>query len=272
MREYLCTYKYVIFFKKGGHMRISKIGLVCFFLILVTMYVVQSKSGILFSSGQKDAVTNVSWQIDRERGNVSFTLQNEKGQPLRTIGENEQDKFAVCIMNNTLKQCEDVKPTYIGNGTFTFQHAFLQTTTLFLYIKDQETRQELAKKELVIETANDKQVPLTADALLTSKIGPYPASLQFSMLKANRKESIALQIQSEEDLTIISPNGELSRLLIVDEKLTHLISVVPQTNKPGRQITFDVTFPAEGNYKLMGTFYLNGKMYLKSYVVKVAKE
>ncbi|WP_379968606.1 hypothetical protein [Ectobacillus sp. sgz5001026] len=252
-------------------MRISKIGLACFFLILLAMYVIQSKSGILFSSGQKDAVPNVSWQIDGKRGSVSFTLQNEKGEPLRTIGENEQNKFVVCIMNNMLKQCEDVKPTYIGNGTFTFQHVFIQNTTLFLYIKDQETRQELAKKELVIGPANDKQTPLTVDALLTSNIGPYPASLQFSMLKANRKESIAIQIQSEEDLTNISPSGEVSRLLIVDEKLTHLISVVPQSNKPGRQITFDVTFPEEGNYKLMGTFYLNGKTYLKSYVVKVAK-
>ncbi|WP_416826780.1 hypothetical protein [Ectobacillus polymachus] len=254
-------------------MRIRKFGIACFFLILVAMFTIQSKYGILFHPDQAYALSNalVTWNIDKDKGSGTFVLQNEKGEPLGGIGENQQNQMVIYAVNNGLTQYEEIKPTYIGKGTFTFQYPFKQTTTLFLYIKDNETRQELAKKEIVVETRDAKQTPITVDALLTSKIGPYDASLQFSALKANRNENIMLQFESKDNLIFTAPTGELSRFLIVNEKLTHFISAVPQMNKSSKQLSFLITFPEDGIYKMVGTFYVNGSIYTKSYVVNVGK-
>lgn len=263
-------------------MKKTKVGIVCVFLaFLVGAYF--HKQGIQLGARETSVIENerVSWDIElangKEKRTVTFTLYNEQGEELRGVNDEVQNQFRVLIVDHGLVRYEDMHPTFLGKGTFTFSYKFLPSVsyTIFLYKQDGHIREQLARTDIPRKEAGaeNDQHSLTADPLLTTKIGAYDVSLLFNALKAKQKQLLTFQFQTKkgESIRFQSPSGEQAHLFIIDENRKHFLTALPLAAKTGKQLQFEVMFPEEGLYKLWGTIYLNGKMYEKPFVVQVGK-
>ncbi len=78
------------------------------------------------------------------------------------------------------------------------------------------------------------------------------------------------QAKKGEKLKLHSERGEEETLYIVDETRENFLYAMPVDTD--EQLQYRITFPAQGTYKLWGTFYINGKKYEKDFIVQVQKE
>ncbi|WP_028400440.1 hypothetical protein [Ectobacillus panaciterrae] len=262
-------------------MKKSTIGIIIVFLVFLAGFYLQKHGSFSFGAKTASVVDDaqVSWDVEtgKTKGEqkVTFTLLDEKGDQLRGLNDQIQNQIHALVVDDTLVHYEDIQPTFLGKGTFTFSHKLEKPHTIFLFLEDDQTREQIARKEIAVkeESKTDKNKrKLALDALLTTKIGPYEASLIFNALKPKRQEKLTFQFQTKDVVRFQSPSGQPSRLLIVDDQKKHFLTAVPAQGNSSNQLQFSLTFPEEGHYKLWGTFYINGKAYEKSFVVQVVKQ
>ncbi|PEA55887.1 hypothetical protein CON64_04410 [Bacillus pseudomycoides] len=220
-------------------------------------------------------IQQVKWQLHdmdvNEIANIIFQLQNKKGAEIRGVN----DHIRMFIVDKQLTQSYQVRPTFVGNGSYKATHQFKKEGeyTIFLYEETGDTTKQFAEKNIVVgnKVVEKKQNSIAVDTILTKNIGPYKTSLLFRTLHPNEEETLTFQFQigKGQKIKFRSNTGERAELRIVDERQQHFLYVVP--NNDTEQLQFRVTFPSEGIYKIWGTFYIDGKKYEEQFTLQVQK-
>ncbi|MFD0768585.1 hypothetical protein ACFQZ1_06610 [Bacillus sp. CGMCC 1.60114] len=247
------------------------IGIITLLLIVLGGFYMNKYKNSEETTGQ---IQQVKWQLDdidvNKTAHIIFQLQDKKGNEIRGVN----DHIRMFIVDKQLAQSLQVRPTFVGNGSYkaTYQFKKEGEYTIFLYEEMGDTTNQFAEKNIVIGNKEEKkQRPISIDTVLTKKIGTYKASLLFPALHPNEEETLTFQFQIErgQKLKFRSNTGERAVLRIVDEKQQHFLYAVPVNDE--EQLQFRVTFPSEGIYKIWGTFYINGKKYEEQFVLQVQK-
>ncbi|MFD3446167.1 hypothetical protein ACFDTO_16355 [Microbacteriaceae bacterium 4G12] len=258
-------------------------GILIVFLAFIGVAYAEKK-GLFQSSSVHSTMkseTKVVWKLSdvalHKQASITFTLQDENGKELRRLDEGLQSQIHVFITNSSLSEYKDIKPNFLGNGTFSFSYTFSkeENYTIFLYRQNEQQQEQFAAKEIVLSNEGVKKASkLIPDSLLTTKIDSYEMSLVFNMLKPNQQESLQFQFQNKEGQSIRfqSSAQERNHLIIIDENRKHLIYLPPANEKRKNELTFPVEFPEEGMYKLYGTFYLDRQKYERNFVINVGKK
>ncbi|MEH7462900.1 hypothetical protein V7166_12695 [Bacillus thuringiensis] len=220
-------------------------------------------------------IQQVKWQLHdidvNEIANIIFQLQNKKGAEIRGVN----DHIRMFIVDKQLTQSYQVRPTFVGNGSYKATQQFKKEGeyTIFLYEETGDTTKQFAEKNIVVgnKVVEKKKNPIAVDTVLTKNIGPYKTSLLFRTLHPNEEETLTFQFQigKGKKIKFRSNTGERAELRIVDGGRQHFLYVVPSND--AEQLQFRVTFPSEGIYKIWGTFYIDGKKYEEQFTLQVQK-
>ncbi|MBO9128305.1 hypothetical protein [Bacillus sp. 165] len=262
--------------------KITGIVLLLFVAFVIVSYF--QREVALFSNGQEDKFTEldntrVSFSIPNitvnKKAKIQFTLQDEKGTALRGLNDTEQGKVHAVIMDDNLTHYEDIHPKFSGKGLFLISHTFKKKGqySLFLYVQDGQKREMFAQKSIQVGKERKEPLPLQANSMLTTTVDGIQMSVIFNLLEAEKKEGITFRFQgNKEDLyTLSSASGKQPKLMIADETNSIILFAAPEKVKKKNDISFSVTFPKPGLYKIWADFYINGKGYEKEFVVTVTE-
>ncbi|HDR7792533.1 TPA: hypothetical protein QCY19_001071 [Bacillus luti] len=248
------------------------IGLVALVLIVAGGFYIKKYQETVETVGD---VQEVKWDVSNGKGNekvdIVFQLLNKKNNEVRGVN----DQIRTVIVDEQLKHIQKIKPTFAGSGSYKLSSKIVKDEgyTVFLYEDKGKSAESFAKRDFGVkkEEEKKKKVKFPIDSVLTKKIGEYEVSLLFGALHPNEPVTLTFQFQAKkgEKLKLHSERGEMETLYIVDEAREHFLYAIPVDTD--EQLQYRITFPAEGAYKIWGTFYINGKKYEKEFIVQVQK-
>ncbi|MDM5238334.1 hypothetical protein [Bacillus cereus] len=246
------------------------IGLVALLLIVAGGFYIKKYQETVETVGD---VEEVKWDLTKgnEKVDILFQLLNKKNSEVRGVN----DEIRAVIVDGQLKQVQQMKPTFAGNGSYKLSSKIAKDEgyTIFLYEDKNKSVKSFAKKDFGEEREgeNKKKAKFPIDSVLTKKIGEYEVSLLFGALHPNEPATLTFQFQAKkgEKLKLHSERGEVETLYIVDEARENFLYAMPVDTD--EQLQYRITFPAQGTYKMWGTFYINGKKYEKEFIVQVQK-
>lgn len=248
------------------------IGVTALLLIVIGGFYMQKYKNVAKTTSK---VEEVKWDIKNEKGNktasIKFQLYNRSGGEVLGIN----DRISAVITDKQLKNIQHIKPQFTGNGTYKISYKLGKEGeyTVFLYEDNGKTTKQFAKKNFTKGEKELKVQPVfKTDTLLTKDIGGYKTSLLFRTLYVNEAATLTFQFQTEEreKLRLRSNAGEQASLYIVDNERKNFLHAVP-VSEEGGQLQYYMTFPAEGVYKMWGTFYINGKKHKQDFTLQVNK-
>ncbi|MCU4765671.1 hypothetical protein OCF65_05055 [Bacillus toyonensis] len=256
----------------GDFLKNLVIGLVALVLIVAGGFYIKKYQETVETVGD---VQEVKWDVSNGKGNdkvdILFQLLNKKNNEVRGVN----DQIRAVIVDEQLKHIQQIKPTFAGNGSYKLSSKIAkdEAYTIFLYEDKNKSVESFAKTDFgrEKEEKNKKKVNLPVDSVLTKKIGEHEVSLLFGALHPNEPVTLTFQFQAKkgEKLKLHSERGEEETLYIVDETRENFLYAMPVDTD--EQLQYRITFPAQGTYKLWGTFHINGKKYEKDFIVQVQK-
>ncbi|KFN04139.1 hypothetical protein DJ93_3933 [Bacillus clarus] len=245
------------------------IGLITLLLIVAGGFYIKKYQGMTETTGD---IQEVKWDIknkkENEKVDISFQLLNKNNNEVRGIN----DQIRVVIVDAQLKNIQQMKPTFAGNGSYKLSSNIAKDKgyTIFLYEDNNKSAESFSKKNFGEEDKKKKE-SLSMDTVLTKKMDDFQVSLLFGALHPNEAATLTFQFQAKKGgkVKFSSRSGEHANLYIVDEMRENFLYAVPVNDD--EQLQYRIIFPEEGTYKLWGNFYLNGKKYEKEFVIQVQK-
>ncbi len=238
--------------------------MICF--VLLAGFYLQRQGLFVFKTTGIHEGAEIVWG-NKTNHTLDFTLHSDKKKELRELSNRARNEMYVFIVDETVEHYERVKPTYYGNGQFTFSYELPKAAAAFVYMENDESTENIGYKKLTSSSEKRENI-LRPDPILTTKIGLYDVSLIFNTLQSEQPELLTFQF-AQKGLRFTSITGQLSRIWAVNEETDEFTTAVSSEKET---MEFSLRFPREGTYKIWGQFYINGKEFRKSFVVNVTEK
>ncbi|UOY93520.1 hypothetical protein MUG87_05190 [Ectobacillus sp. JY-23] len=244
--------------------RTIKLSLMVCFVLLVGFYM-QRQGLFVFKATGVYEEAEIVWG-NKTNHEIEFTLHSSEKKTLRRLSDRARNEMYVFIVDETAEHYERVKPTYSGNGKFTFSYGLPKAAAAFVYMENDKSTQNIGYKKLT-SSPEKRDNTLLPDPILTTKIGSYDVSLIFNTLQPEQPELLMFRFV-QKGLRFTSITGRLSRIWAVNEETNEFTTAVSSEKET---MEFSLRFPREGTYKIWGEFYINGKKFQKTFVVNVTE-
>jgi hypothetical protein len=212
----------------------------------------------LFTSGtnveKNYTIKNVKWNLSTKKRSQTVEIQS------KSISTADRDKMKVFISTNELNNYKILDTHYNGNNSYIFTYPFKKKVTYYISLFLDNTT--VGTK--VYNSNKDYVQDLFPSSILTKKSKDFQVSLLFTSLIPKEKSTITFSFN---DFKSKNPKLSNHRIYVVSDDGKYFKVINNQSSK--KKISYHLTFPKEGMYKIFYEFDLSNKNETFNYILDV---
>ncbi|WP_036188701.1 hypothetical protein [Ureibacillus manganicus] len=226
----------------------------------------------------------VEWKInpsqtmqDRVK-EITITIKDKQGNPATDFAYVHKKQMHLLAISKDLASFQHLHPDYREDGKFEVKAQFPQSGTykLFADFMLEGGTQQLESFEVQIGN-KETNAQIEPDQKLKKTVNGLDFQLKFDNLVANHHLNMTftiLETDSQEPITDLEPYlGSAGHVVIVSEDLEKFLHVHPINEaSTGPIVSYMVSFPEPGIYKIWGQFMHKGTLFTVPFVINVSTD
>lgn len=214
----------------------------------------------LFTSGtnveKNYTIKNVRWNLSTKESSHSVEIQS------KSISTADRDKLKVFISTNELKNYKILDTHYNGNNSYSFTYPLKKKVTYYISLFIDNTT--VGTKVYNSNKEKDYVQDLFPSSILTKKSKDFQVSLLFTSLIPKEKSTITFSFN---DFKSNNPKLRNHQIYVVSDDGKYFKVIHNQSSK--NKVSYQLTFPKEGMYKIFYEFDLSNKNEAFNYILDV---
>ncbi|WP_409250731.1 hypothetical protein V1502_11195 [Bacillus sp. SCS-153A] len=211
-----------------------------------------------------------------QEAEIVLSVKNEDGSPSTKFALVHEKEMHMLLISEDLSEFMHLHPEYIGEGQFKTVVEFEKAGVYKIYADFQPEGKGQQITTHTIEVEGNKGEATEEDDFSEEKtIGDLSFRLELDHKQANQQDQMTFSVSDGETgqpINALEPYlGSAGHVVIVSEKQEEFLHVHPINEKStGPEVTYAVTFPFAGKYKVWGQFKYKGDLYTVPFLLTIS--
>ena len=228
-----------------------------------------------------DGGVHASWEVNPtpihtdEDTEIILVVRNEDGSPSTKFALVHEKEMHMLLISQNLSEFMHLHPEYIGEGKFKTVLQFTKGGKYKLYADFQpEGRgQQITTHTIEVEGSKGEEFE-EKDFSAEKNVGSLRFQLGMEHTQSNKPAHMTFSVSDANTGQLISELepylGSAGHVVIVSENQDEFLHVHPiNEQSTGPEVTYAVTFPKAGIYKVWGQFKYKGEIFTVPYLLRI---